>query len=195
MRRKCKSRAGVTIVEMLVAVILLAILTAGGVAATAAAMTNQLYKAEVSNAEILASTVTEAIANEVRLGSGAKVLNADGSGVANGTPGLRLNLDSALFGPGTTLRLDDTGRLVAETPVPGAVGGPPAIRQVLSEDAYAGLYLADLAFTAVPAGTKTDPADPSIQTQKASFTVSFTVMSTRSGQLWAGTVSVAPIAG
>lgn len=194
MRRKCKSRAGVTILEMLVAVILLSILTAGGVAATAAAMTNQLYKAEVSNAEILASTVTEAIANEVRLGSGAKVVKDDGTAETDGTPGPRLSLDSALFGPGTTLHLDDAGRLVAETPVPGAVGDPPAIRQVLSEDAYAGLYLADLAFTAVAKDTPTDPTTGA-KTQKASFTVSFTVMSTRSGQLWAGTVSLAPIAG
>ena len=163
--KKLKNSRGMTLVEMLIAVMLLALLTAGGVTATTAVMANYTRMADAANAEILASTVIESLSNEIRLGRNIKVEESVLSSGINDT----LILDSAVFGNGTTLKLDGDGHLEAVTEVPGA---DPI--QVLS-----GLKLTDLQFTQ----------------SGSTVTISFTVVSDYSGNLWDGSVTVSSMYG
>ena len=133
MKKKLKSRRGVTIVELLVAVILLTLLTAGGITATSAVMSNYVHMSEATRAEILASTVMEALTNEIRLGRNISVAG-DGNSIT---------LDSVNFGVGNTFTLNE-GHLVV-----GAEN-----KAVLSEKTYGGLTLSDLSFKK-PDGART----------------------------------------
>lgn len=136
MIKKLKARRGTTIVEMLVAVVLLALLTAGGIIATAAVMTSYIHMREVSNAEILASTVIETLSNEIRLG---RDITDPGEGGSSNT----LKLDSSFFGEDTSLTLDADNRLVAQ-----GAGSSGSDKQLLSKSAYHGLHLERLTFSA-----------------------------------------------
>ena len=168
MKKKLKNKRGVSILEMLIAVLLLSLLTVGGVAATTVVMADYKRMGEVANAEILASTVAEAISNEIRLGRNIVDRAADET---------VLTLDSVFFGEKAELKLD-AGRLVAI--VNGDTTNP---KQVLSEDTYDGLQLRDLKFEKVPASTGT--------TGKTTYEISFTVYSGISGELWKHSVSAA----
>lgn len=190
MKKKLKSGKGTTIVEMLVALILLSLLTAGGVAATSAVMTDYNHMSEAARADILASTVIETINNEIRLG---RDLTVDPSNTSE------LRLDSAYVGVDSCIRLDDNYKLVAEVETAPAAGGAPAtkeLKQLLSEKTYGGLWLDNLTFVKVEeGGTLTEPnIDP---LGKSVFIVSFEVKSEYGGvtaaPLWSGSVAVAPL--
>lgn len=176
MRKKLKSRLGVTILEMLVALLILSLLTAGGVAATSAVMADYNHMTEASNADILASTVIEAISNEIRLGRGITL---------DGDDAIRLE-KSSFFGEDVKLKLDDDGYLVVETT--DALGNP-VLNQVLSERAYGGLKLEELTFTKITEG---DPAGTGTVGRTA-YEFSFKVISEASGELWEKTASAAPM--
>ena len=184
MKTKLKSRAGVTLIEMLVAVILLALLTAGGAAAANAVLASRNRMIEAANAEILASTAAEALANEIRLGSDFEVVSV-GSGTDNG-----LKLDSVQFGPDTVLKLDTATdkayRLVAET-----AGTTLDVKQILAEKVYSGLYIDELKFTEVE---KKDPTVATgIDATRTGYTVTFKVFNSQGVQLWADEVTSAPM--
>lgn len=185
MKKKLKSGKGTTIVEILVALILLSLLTAGGVAATSAVMTDYNHMSEAARADILASTVIEAINNEIRLG---RDLTVDASNPSE------LRLDSAYVGVDSLIRLDG-GKLVAV--VETAPGPPPTteLKQLLSEKTYGGLRLDNLTFVKVDKGALLP--DGSVNAGKSVFIVSFEVMSEYGGAsaapLWSGSVAVAPL--
>ena len=166
--KKLKNACGMTIVEMLIAVMLLALLTAGGVTATTAVMASYTRMSDVSNAEILASTVVESLSNEIRLGRNIQVVNSTGAEVTTGTDTF-LRLDSAVFGDRTTLQLDANGHLVAKT-----VTGTDPIIPILTDHTYSGLKLKDLSF----------------EKSGDAFKISFTVYSDHLGDLWNGSVTV-----
>lgn len=195
MRRKLKSRRGVTIVEMLVALILLSLLTAGGVSATTAVMADYNRMQDSANAEILASTAIEAISNEIRLGKNIKVLNEDGDEVTDpDVTGVSLQLEMSVFsGEKATLSLDAAGHLAAVSY--DAVGNiiVPA-KQMLSESAYSGLHLEKLEFKKVESGSGLP--DGTETTGRTVFTISFSVYhdgGDDSEALWKGEVSAAPM--
>lgn len=183
MKKKIKSSRGVSILEMLIAVLLLSLLSAGGVTATTAVMSDYNHMGEAANAEILASTVIETISNEIRLGNDISV-GPD----PTATTGESLTLDSAFFGENTELKLVDKC-LIAETK--DSEGNVIATKQVLSEDTYSGLHLKDLKFERVESGTtilgSTDIAG------RTAFEIGFTVYSDYSNELWKDSVSVAPM--
>lgn len=176
MKKKIKSSRGVSIAEMLVAVVLLSLLTAGGVTVTAAVMANYIRMKEAANADILASTVIEALSNEIRLGRDIKL---------TGTDPAVLTLTSAYFGDGAELTLDeDTGRLVAKKT------GEPDQKQILSDSAYSGLHLKDLKFEKeVPSGAPAVGGTPG----RTVYTISFTVCNSSNSELWKNSASAAPM--
>lgn len=183
MKKKIKSSRGVSILEMLIALLLMSLLSAGGVAATTAVMSDYNHMGEAANAEILASTVIETISNEVRLGHDISVVVPD----PTASTGECLALDSAFFGENTELKLEDKC-LIAETK--DSDGNLVAKKQVLSEDAYSGLHLKDLTFEKVDSGT---PAGGIGTAGRTVFMIGFTVYSDHSNELWKGSVSAAPM--
>ena len=182
MRRKLKSRRGVSMVEMLVALLVLSLLTAGGVTATSAVMADYGRMQDAANADILASTVIETISNEIRLGKDITVeTDAEGK-----TSALHLGV-SAFSDKPVTLRLDGN-KLVAVTT--DAAAGTEVTKQLLSEDAYSGLSLKDLTFEL----EDPDPSDPTVTAGRAAYSMNFTVYGDRSESLWTGGASAAPLA-
>lgn len=136
MIKKLKNQRGVTIAEMLTAVALLALLTAGGITVASGVLASYNRMKEAANADILASTVIEAISNEVRLGHGPSIGASDGI----------LQLDSAFFGEDAALQLDAaSGHLVAVAKDPA--GGTATQKELLSADTYGTLHLDALKFT------------------------------------------------
>lgn len=182
MKKKIKSSRGVSILEMLIALLLLSLLSAGGVTATTAVMSDYNHMGEAANAEILASTVIETISNEIRLGNDISVVLPD----PTATTGESLALDSAFFGENTEIKLKDNC-LIAETK---DSGGTIVTKQVLSEDTYSGLHLKDLTFKRVEEGTVLGSTE---MTGRTAFEIGFTVYSDYSNELWKGSVSVAPM--
>ena len=164
MRKKLKTCRGTSIAEMMIAVILLALLTAGGITAASAVMASYNRMKEAANADILASTVIETISNEVRLGR--EISSVDGKS---------LTLDSAFFGEGAELK-EESGRLVAQ---PAAAAGSPAPdpKQLLSESTYNGLHLDGLEFD-VTSGV---------------CTVSFSVLNSSDQVLWNDSAAASPL--
>ena len=174
MRKKLKICRGSSIAEMLVAVALLAILTAGGITAASAVMASFNRTRQAANADILASTVIEAFSNEVRLGRNI-------TAPASATPSTELKLDSAFFGEGATIKGQD-GHLVA---IPKDPSGASA-KELLSEDTYNGLKLTDPTFAKVeptPAGTGS----------KTVYTIAFSVLDGSGDVLWTGSADAAPL--
>lgn len=178
--KKLKSRKGTTLAEMLVALILLSLLTAGGAAATSAVMTDYNKMSEAARAELLASTVIEAINDQVRLGNDLTI------------EGDALRLDSAFFGEDSLIRLEGD-RLVAE--VKASSGTGTETKNILSEKTYGGLKLDELTFQEV----LKDGVVPDLVSKagKSVFIVSFQVKSAygdaASAPLWSGSVAVAPL--
>ncbi len=171
MIKKLKNRRGTTIVEMLVAVVLLALLTAGGIIATAAVMTSYIHMREVSNAEILASTVIETLSNEIRLGRNITDPGTSGSGT--------LQLDSSFFGEDTSLTLDADNRLVAQ-------GAGSTDKQLLSKSAYHGLHLENLTFSARKDASGAADA-------RLVYTIGFAVCNGSGRELWNDSSAAVPM--
>ena len=171
MIKKLKNRRGTTIVEMLVAVVLLALLTAGGIAAAAAVMTSYIHMREVSNAEILASTVIETLSNEIRLGRNITDPGEGGSDI--------LTLDSSFFGEDTAITLDADKRLVAQR-----TGSTD--KQLLSKSAYHGLHLENLTFTA----KKDESGAPDA---RMVYTIGFAVCNSSDHELWNDSSAAVPM--
>lgn len=175
MSKKLKTCRGVSIAEMLVAVVLLALLTAGGITAASAVMASYNRMKEAANADILASTVIEAISNEVRLGRNI----VDPADPAAATyPDDHLTLDSAFFGEEATLQLDADGRLVAQ---PKGTTLPDDQKALLSDDTYNGLKLTGLEFEKDGAGTRT------------AYVIRFSVCNSADDVLWSGQADAAPM--
>ena len=170
MRRKLKARRGMTILEMLAALLIMSMVTAGGVAAASAVMSHYNRMTEAANAEILASTVIE----------------ADKDNTAGGTLALE---KSAFSGENAEIKLED-GKLAAEYTYENSSGGTTTVtKQVLSRDAYSDIYgargvlkLKELKFEVSGAGD-----------EKTVVTFSFTVFSDYSDELWSGEVSASPM--
>lgn len=166
MRKKLKTCRGATIAEMLIAIVLLALLTAGGITATSAVMAGYHRMMEAAHADILASTVIETFSNEVRLGRDF-LPDPDGKS---------FQLDSAFFGEDTTLTLAG-GRLVAQKS--GATDKP-----LLSDDTYDGLHLAKLTFEKV---------EPTGAGGRTVYAIRFDVCNASGGTLWSGEANAAPM--
>ena len=191
MARKLKSRRGVSVAEMLIAVLLLSLLTAGGITVAAGVMAVHNHMVSASNAEILASTVAETITNEIRLGKDISV-----TPIPAGTDTNSLMLNSVRLGADAVLRLDD-GRLVADTQVYESGAATPKTVQLLAETVYGELKLSELTFAPINKDDDVPPPNGVTGTPgtagRTAYTVTFTVESEQDGKLWHGSVSAAPM--
>lgn len=108
---KLRSRQGMTLTEVLVALLILSLVTVGVAAGVGASVRVYRQAAEASDAQMLASTLSAALMDELRY---ARDIQADGS------------FTSDTFGEGSSVGVTD-GRIT--------VGG----EKLLSDAAYAGL--------------------------------------------------------
>ena len=101
-------RSGFTLAETLAALAVLALLTAGVSAGVSGLLSQRLLLRGTAHAEILGSTLTQILQEELRYGEGIRT-----------EPG-SVTLDSAEYGPGIVWRADDAGHLTAgDRTVPG----------------------------------------------------------------------------
>ena len=126
MKRRLKSRAGFTLAEVLIVIVIMSLITAAGATVTGTLLGERLGMIRAADAEILGSDVLQALANELRFGKNIEV----------GTDNASVTLDSATYGIGAELSLKD-GKLVAEQ---GKI-------RVLNDSSYNGLIITDLALT------------------------------------------------
>ena len=112
---KLRSRRGMTLTEVLVALLILSLVTVGVAAGVGASVRVYRQATEASDAHMLASTLSTALMDELRY---ARDIQADGS------------FTSDTFGEGSSVEVSD-GRIT--------VGG----EKLLSDAAYAGLRVKD----------------------------------------------------
>ena len=121
MRQKIADRKGFTLAEILIVLAMIGLVTAAGVAATSAVLASRITMIQTADAQILASTAFQAVANELRFGQNIEVSD----------DGMSAVLDSVTYGPKTKLLLND-GKLQYSDNVKD---------QILSEDAYSKLRI------------------------------------------------------
>lgn len=150
MRKKLNSESGLTLVEMLCAVVILILL--GLLLNTGLEMAVRSYRSltAVSEAELLLSTAVDALSDDLRYAR-----DVSGSGDS-------FTYFSDSFGADTALEVNADGQIVARV-------GEEA-KLVLSTGAY-GAYVVDGMKVAIP------PEDPSAPTDEITFTIELTVKS------------------
>lgn len=156
MRKKLNSESGLTLVEMLCAVVILILL--GLLLNTGLQMAVHSYRSltALSEAELLLSTAVDAIADDLRY-------------ARNVTDGAGVTYDSDSYGKGVRLDVDPAdGQIKAYQGT--AVDGKRVLKRVLSTGAY-GAYVVDGMKVAIL------PKDPPAPTDEITFTIELTVKS------------------
>lgn len=157
MRKKLNSESGLTLVEMLCAVVILILL--GLLLNTGLEMAVRSYRSltALSEAELLLSTAVNAIADDLRY---ARNVTDEAGGVT---------YDSDSYGNGVRLDVDPAdGQIKAYQGT--AVDGKRVLKRVLSTGAY-GAYVVDGMKVAIL------PKDPPAPTDEITFTIELTVKS------------------
>lgn len=166
--RKLRSKKGFTLTETLLCVALLAIMSAAGAVASGVVISVRNGMIETADAEVLASTALETLADEVRFGREI---------VVDDTTGDVTQMDSMTFGPGATFSVIDGKLYVDSEALPTT--DPAEYHKVLSDSAYTHLKVKDL----------TMAADKTTN----SVTISLTVENSGGKKLWSGSVTVTPL--
>ena len=143
MIKKLKSRSGLTLTELVITLFILTMFSAACLLGMTTAFSIRRDIIKTSDADILASTVTQAISSEIRMSSGVTVNDEV------------LKYKSANYGANCTMRLDADGRI--------KVGPDSSQRDLLSTAAYgyssssgseSKLHIEDLNFESVGAAIK-----------------------------------------
>lgn len=143
LRQKLKSRKGFSLVEYLIAMLILALMSSVACLGISNALQNRAKSMDVANAQTVASTAAQAVADQVRYGQISAVT------------GDYIELTSSTYGSRVRLQLDGDGHLVAQG-VDGAgvpVGDAYAL---LGDMAYHGLTLDTLKFEPHETGGELD---------------------------------------
>lgn len=146
LRKKLKSSKGFSLVEYLIAMLILALMSSVACVGMSTALQTRNQSVAGANAQTVASTAAQAVADQVRYGRVSAV----------GTD--YIDLSSNTYGSRVRLQLDGDGHLVAQS-VDGAgvpVGAPYAL---LGEMAYHGLSVDDLTFQAHQTGEEITSVD------------------------------------
>lgn len=134
LRRKLKSRGGFSLAEMLIAMLILTMMSMVACMGISTAMQDRAKAITVADAQTVASTAAQALADQVRYGQISEV-KAD-----------YIELTSSTYGSKVKLRLDG-GRLVAED----TSGKRYAL---LGEKAYSDLSVDSLEFKSEPSAVQ-----------------------------------------
>lgn len=174
MRKKLRSRRGFSLSEMLICVALLALMTAAGTTVSATVLNTRNDMMNVADAQVLASTLLESIANEIRYGEDVRFEDLDGD------RNDELVFTSATYGENTHFEVADNRVVALSDAIPdvGDING-----KLLPDGAYTSLLVADLTFS-------TGSGD--------AITISITVRSRRStatGNTWTKSLTVTPMNG
>lgn len=149
LRKKLKSSKGFSLVEYLIAMLILALMSSVACMGISNALQNRAQAITVADAQSVASTAAQAVADQVRYGR-VSAVGAD-----------HIDLSSNTYGSRVRLQLDGDGHLVAQS-VDGAgvpVGAPYAL---LGEMAYHGLAVDTLKFEKHETGGELDWVDISL---------------------------------
>lgn len=134
--KKLRSRAGFSLTEMLIAVAVLAIMSAAGTVVTGTVLSTRQDMIEMGDAQVLASTTLEALAKEIRYGKNVRL--------DSGT----VTLDSQFFGEGASFECDaSTGRVRANGK---DLSGDE--EKILTDKAYTSLKITALTFAQASSG-------------------------------------------
>lgn len=164
-RQRRRARGGFSLAECLVTLLILSLMSALACSGISNALQDRARAIRVADAQTVAATAAQAVADQIRYGQIARV---EDTGVV---------LDSGTYGPGVRLELDD-GHLVARR-VSAAGTAPYAL---LGEMAYSGLTLDELTFRADLDGDRVK-----------SVQVDLSVCATPGEPLWSLTYTVTPL--
>lgn len=173
MKRR-SSRAGFTLTETLIAVVILALMSAAGAAASGAVLSTRNDMMEVADAQVLASTVLETLADEIRFGQDVRVQDSTGE----------LRLNSLSFGADAVFTVDpNDGRVKAVSDALKGKGGEFAL--LLPDSAYTTLRVKTVSFE-----KETDSGG----VPTGAVVIKLTIEG-RGGELWSGSLTVTPLNG
>lgn len=193
MAKKMRTAKGFTLAEILIVILILSLVTLAGTAAVTTVLSVRNRMIQVANAQMLASTAAEAIADELRFGQDMTVAATEDA----------VTLGSSLYGPGGELCLATAGTTtVAGKGVPArdvpvgqlVVISKDGAREMLGARSYDGLYFSSLHFTLKEAGTAAATPAGGTATTEASVTVAMTVTD-GSQDLWSMEFTVVPLNG
>lgn len=123
MRKMLKSKRGFTLSELLIAVLILGLVTAGAAVGVNASLKAYHASVQASEARMLLSTLSESVMDELRY---AENISADGDNPS---------YTSANYGIGATLQDNDDGQIVAFT-TGSSIIGTGAYNGLKAEIAY-----------------------------------------------------------
>ena len=170
-RGKLKGRGGFSLAECLVALLILSIMSMTACMGISNAMHNRAQSIAVANAQTVASTAAQAVADQIRYG---QIEQVDSDSVV---------LTSSTYGPRVRLKLDDLGHLVVQGD--GGAGAP--VYALLGEKAYGGLAVDNLAFEARKTGDRVDSVRITLSVDSKPASAG------DSTHLWSLSYSVAPL--
>lgn len=168
-RKKLYSHRGFSLTEMLICVVLLALMTAAGVTVSAAVLSTRSDMLETADAQILASTVLEAVANEIRYGEDVAFDAAN-----------KLTLTSTTFGEKTEF-MPTAGRVTVTSAAidTDRTDGVRITEPLLPDAAYTSLRVTGLTFEA----------------KDGSFVLITVTVQGRGTQSWSKELTVTPLNG
>ena len=188
--RKRRSRRGFSLAECLVTLLILSLMSALACGGISNALQSRVRAIRVADAQTVASTVAQAVADQLRYGQIAQVEDAGvvGDGYTVTIRAAGVVLSSGTYGAGVRLERDDQGRVVAQ-PVTASGGGyvptgdPYAL---LGEKAYSSLALDELRFEA-------DMDGEQVKSVRVELSVGVPAEEGETGSLWSLTYTVSPL--
>lgn len=174
MMKKRRWRSGFTLSETLITLAILAVVTAGGAAVTQSVLGTRMEMLEIADAQILASTVLESLADEVRFGQNIRIEEeTPGTGETITT----MTLNSTRFGMDVSFSADVTdtdGKVMAKGP---SITGNQ--EKLLTTWAYTSLKVDGLKF----------------ERDGDNIKITFKVVNNRKTVLWEDSLTVTPLNG
>ena len=174
--RKRRARRGFSLAECLVTLLILSLMSALACGGISNALQSRVRAIRVADAQTVASTVAQAVADQLRYGQIAQV---EDTGVV---------LSSGTYGAGVRLERDAQGRVVAQ-PVTASGGGyvpagdPYAL---LGEKAYSSLALDGLRFEA-------DMDGEQVKSVRVELSVGVSAEEGETGSLWSLAYTISPL--
>ena len=137
--RKLKSRGGFSLAECLVTLVILSLMSMVACMGISTAFHDRAQSITVANAQTVASTAAQAVADQIRYG---QIIQVEDRAIV---------LESSTYGAQVRLTLNDRGHLIVQSLSAGPAGSAPSYA-LLGEKAYGGLALDQLKFETLSDG-------------------------------------------